>query len=129
MSMINAFGVNPEMATKYEYLIAEQIRKVVDAERHARRQKQAVYAGRSTAERHRAADEISEKVLAFINQSDEPVTRMDILSAIADESEGSVRYAVEKLTRERKINARRVSIHSRLIKFSPKQEDDQCRHS
>lgn len=125
MSMINAFNLERSLATKYEYLIAEQIRKVVDAERHARRQKQAVYAGRSTAERHRAADEISEKVLTFINGSDEPVTRMDILSAIADESEGSVRYAVEKLTRERKINARRVSIHSRLINFSKKEDGDQ----
>ena len=125
MSMINAFGLDRTLATKYEYLIGEQMRKVVDTERHAMRQKQATYAGRSTAERHRAADEVSEKVLAYIASAGEPVTRAEILSAISDESDGSVRYAVEKLTRERKINAQRFSIHSRLIKFSPKEEDDQ----
>ena len=32
--MINAFGVNPELTTRYEHLIAEQMSKVVYAEGH-----------------------------------------------------------------------------------------------
>ena len=125
MSMINAFGVKPEMATKYEYLIGEQIQKVAASERHARRQKQTTYAGRSTAERHRAADEVSEKVLAYIASTGGPLTRVEILAAISDETESSVRYAVEKLTRERKIAAQRLPTDLRRVKFSLRKEGDQ----
>ena len=124
MSMINAFGLERSLATKYESLIAEKMRKVVDTERHARRQKQTTYAGRSTAERHRAADEISDKVLAYITSAGEPVTRAEILTAVSDESESSVRYAVEKLTRECKINAQRLPTDLRRVKFSPKEEEE-----
>ena len=124
MSMINAFGVKPEMATKYEYLIGEQIQKVAASERHARRQKQTTYIGRSTAERHRAADEISDKVLAYITSAGEPVTRAEILTAISDESDSSVRYAVEKLKRERKIKAQRLPTDLRRVKFLLREEDE-----
>ena len=125
MSMINAFGVKPEMATKYEYLIGEQIQKVAASERHARRQKQTTYIGRSTAERHRAADEVSEKVLAYIASTGGPLTRVEILTAVSDETESSVRYAVEKLTREHKIEAQRLPTDLRRVKFSLVKEGDQ----
>lgn len=124
--MINAFGTGRTLATKYEYLIGEQMQKVAATERHARRQKQTTYAGRSsTAERHRAADEISDKVLAYITSAGEPVTRAEILTAISDESDSSVRYAVEKLKRERKIKAQRLPTDLRRVKFLLREEGDQ----
>ena len=125
MSMINAFGTGRTLATKYEYLIGEQMQKVAATERHARRQKQTTYAGRSTAERHRAADEISDKVLAYITSAGEPVTRAEILTAVSDESDSSVRYAVEKLKRERKIKAQRLPTDLRRVKFLLREEGGQ----
>lgn len=126
MSMINAFGTGRTLATKYEYLIGDQMQKVAANERHARRQKQATYAGRSsTAERHRAADEISDKVLEYIASVGEPVTRAEILTAISDESDSSVRYAVEKLKRERKIKSQRLPTDLRRVKFLLREEEDQ----
>ena len=122
--MINAFKLERGLATKYEAQIGEAMSKAAKSERHARRLTHTPYTGRSTAERHRAADEISAKVLEAIKKSGEPVTRAEILTAVSDESESSVRYAVEKLTRECKINAQRLPTDLRRVKFSPKEEEE-----
>jgi len=116
--MINAFKLERGLATKYEAQIGEAMSKVAKSERHARRLTHTPYAGRSTAERHRAADEISAKVLEAIKKSGGGVTRAQILEAVSDESESSVRYAVEKLTRECHIKSTRAGRGSRLVKFS-----------
>jgi len=123
--MINAFRLERGLATKYEAQIGEAMSKAAKSERHARRQKQTTYIGRSTAERHRAADEVSEKVLAYIASTSGPLTRVEILTAISDESGSSVRYAVEKLTRERKIRAQRLPTDLRRVKFSLRKDDNQ----
>ena len=116
--MINAFTLERGLATKYEAQIGEAMSKAAKSERHARRLTHTPYTGRSTAERHRAADEISAKVLEAIKKSGGGVTRAQILEAVSDESESSVRYAVEKLTRECHIKSTRASRGSRLVKFS-----------
>lgn len=126
--MINAFGVDRNIAKKHEDFIAKEMQRFVASERKARWQLplQSGYAGAPlTAERHRVARELSDKVLAYIAGQTEEVTRQQIISALSSDSESAVRYAVEKLRRECRIIARRPTIHSRIVKFTAAEDAEQ----
>ena len=115
--MINAFGSAPAAATRHETMIGREIQAYVKAERKNRFRHKA-YAGRSNAERHKMADEVAQKVLDYIAEAGPRVTRMQIVGGVKGETEGAVRYATEKLAREGKIVAERLSRSSRMISFS-----------
>jgi len=120
--MINAFGSPPAAATRYEDMIAREILAAVKLERKNQLSHKG-YLGRSNAERHKMADEVAQKVLDFIIKVGPRVTRMQIVNGITSETEGAIRYATERLSREGKIVAERLSRSSRVIGFTVKEED------
>jgi len=115
--MINAFGSAPAAAKRHEDMIGRDMLAMVKAERKNRFRHKA-YAGRSNAERHKMADEVAQKVLDYIAEAGPRVTRMQIVGGVKGETEGAVRYATEKLAREGKIVAERLSRSGRMIGFT-----------
>ena len=115
--MINAFGSAPAAAKRHEDMIGRDMLAMVKAERK-NRFRHKTYAGRSDAERHKMADEVTQKVLDYIAEAGPRVTRMQIVGGVKGETEGAVRYATEKLAREGKIVAERLSRSGRMIGFT-----------